>query len=93
MGNDGWVEVRVATLNVRGTHGGWAARRPILRQGFEEQHADLITLQETVVIDGYVQAREFLGADYHLVHQRNREADGLGLTTATPWPVGSCWNG
>jgi endonuclease/exonuclease/phosphatase family metal-dependent hydrolase len=82
------MALRVATLNVWGTRGDWTARRAIMRQGFEELNADLITLQETIVIDGYDQARQFLDAGYHLAHQRNREADGQGVTTASRWPFG-----
>ena len=79
---------RLATLNCWGTRGNWDARQPVLTAGFAGSAADILTLQETMVTDGYDQARETLGDGYHLVHQRDREPDGQGVTTASRWPVG-----
>jgi endonuclease/exonuclease/phosphatase family metal-dependent hydrolase len=80
--------LRLATLNTWGTRGDWAARRPVMADQFRMLDADVLTLQETILTDGYDQARDVLGDDYHLVHQREREPDGQGITTASRWPVG-----
>ncbi|MEU8610600.1 endonuclease/exonuclease/phosphatase family protein [Actinoplanes sp. NPDC048791] len=82
------TNLRIATLNTWGTRGDWKARRPILQRGFEALSPDLITLQETIVTDGYDQAREILSLAYHLIHQSAREPDGQGVTTASRWPIG-----
>jgi endonuclease/exonuclease/phosphatase family metal-dependent hydrolase len=82
------LTVRIATLNTWGTRSDWPARRAILRRGFAELAPDLVTLQETIVGDGFDQAREILGDGYYLVHQAEREPDGQGVTTASRWPVG-----
>jgi endonuclease/exonuclease/phosphatase family metal-dependent hydrolase len=79
---------RVATLNAWGIRGDWPARRERLRGGFADLAADLVTLQEVVVADGYDQARDILGGDYQLVHQAERDSDGQGVTTASRWPIG-----
>jgi endonuclease/exonuclease/phosphatase family metal-dependent hydrolase len=80
--------VRVATLNTWGTRGDWSQRRPVLRDGLVGLDADLITLQEIIVTGDYDQGADILPGHYHLVHQRDREDDGQGVTTATRWPVG-----
>src|SRR5579875_803595 len=41
--------LRVGTLNTWGTRGGWASRLPVLRRGFADMGADLLTLQETML--------------------------------------------
>jgi endonuclease/exonuclease/phosphatase family metal-dependent hydrolase len=81
-------DLRIATLNAWGTRGDWAHRRDVLADGFAALRPDLVTLQETIVTADYDQARDLLGPDYRLVHQRDREPDGQGITTASRWPVG-----
>jgi endonuclease/exonuclease/phosphatase family metal-dependent hydrolase len=80
--------LRVATLNTWGTRGDWAARREVLAAGLAALDADVIALQETIRTDGYDQAADVLGDGYALVHQREREADGQGVTTASRLPIG-----
>lgn len=80
--------LRVATLNVWATHGDWGPRRRVLADGFRDLAPDLVTLQESVRTDGYDQARDLLGPDVHLVHQSDRTEDGMGVTTASRWPIG-----
>src|SRR5215211_7535353 len=82
------TRLRVATLNIWGRGRDWTARRPVMAGGFEALSPDLVTLQEVVVSDAGDQARDALGDGYHLVHQRGRESDGRGVTTASRWPVG-----
>jgi endonuclease/exonuclease/phosphatase family metal-dependent hydrolase len=80
--------MRVATVNVWNTGEDWARRRAVLAAGFATMAPDLVTLQETIVTDGYDQAREIVGAGYELVHQKAREPDGQGVSIASRWPVG-----
>ena len=80
--------LRLATLNMWGARGDWNARRPVLSAGLADLAPDLLTLQEVIVTADYDQARDFLGDDYHLVHQADREPDGQGVTTASRWPIG-----
>lgn len=82
------LNLRIATLNTWGTRGDWAARRPVLADQFSMLDADVLTLQETILTDDYDQARDVLADAYHLVHQREREPDGQGITTASRWPIG-----
>jgi endonuclease/exonuclease/phosphatase family metal-dependent hydrolase len=49
--------------------------------------ADLVTLVETVVTDDVDQARDLLGPEYTIWHQRDRAADGTGLTLASRLPM------
>jgi len=80
--------VRIVTLNTWGTRGDWAARRPVLARGLAELAPDVVTLQEVIRTDAYDMARDVLGDGWSIVHQRDREPDGQGVTTASRWPVG-----
>ena len=81
--------MRVATLNVWGLGGDWQERRRgLLRDGFAALAPDLVTLQETIVGDGYDQIGEILGDGFQVMHQDRREPDGQGVSTASRWPVG-----
>lgn len=80
--------MRLATLNTWGMRGDWEARSPVLRDGFRELDADIVTLQETILTDDTDQAADILGPDYYLAQQQDREKDGQGITTASRWPLG-----
>jgi len=71
-----------------GLHGDWASRRPGMVAGFAELAPDLLTLQEAVVEADYDQPADVLDEGYQLVHQKSREPDGSGVTSATRWPLG-----
>lgn len=79
--------MRLITLNLWGTRGAWADRRGLLRDEFAELRPDLLSLQETVVTDGYDQVREVLGDGFHVIHSKHREADGQGVSIASRWPL------
>lgn len=81
------AEVRVATMNVYGRQGGWDGRRPVLEAGFRALNAEIIALQEAIVLDGYDQVGDILGDDYHVHHQPGRSADGSGASIASRWPI------
>jgi len=83
--------LRVATLNLWGQRGDWAARRRVLAAGFARLNADLVAFQEAIVTNGTDQVREILGDDYHVVHQREREGDGQGVSIASRYPVHGRW--
>jgi hypothetical protein len=71
--------VRIATLNTWGTRGNWTERRRVLSDdGLLALDADLLTLQETIVDDGYDQAADVLDSRYEIIHQQDRETDGQG---------------
>jgi endonuclease/exonuclease/phosphatase family metal-dependent hydrolase len=87
--------VRVATLNIWGRRGAWAERRSVLADGFGELRPDLVAFQEAVVTHGYDQVADILGPDFHVAHQKYREAgrqdgteDGQGVSIASRWPLG-----
>lgn len=54
----------MATLNLWGQRGDWAARRRVLAAGLARLNADLVAFQEATVVDGADQAREILGDGY-----------------------------
>jgi hypothetical protein len=64
--------------------GNWTERRRVLSDGLLALHADLLTLQETIVDNGYDQAADVLDRRYRLIHQQDRETDGQ----ASPPPAG-----
>jgi endonuclease/exonuclease/phosphatase family metal-dependent hydrolase len=81
--------MRLATANIWGVRGDWDRRRAVLAAGFARMAPDLVTLQETIVADGYDQVADVLGDGYQIVHQQAREPDGQGISTASRWPVAS----
>ena len=80
--------MRFLTLNTWGMRGDWAARSAVFREGLRTLDPDIVTLQETSLSDRADQAADLLGPGYHLAQQRDREADGQGITTASKWPFG-----
>ena len=81
--------MRVLTQNLLGHHEDWPTRLPAAASSFRSLDPDLVTLQETVVTDGYDQAAEALGNGYHLTHHPLREPDGSGISIASRWPIGA----
>ena len=81
-------QVRVATLNLWGRHGDWEKRRPVLVDGLRATRPDVVAFQEAVVIDGYDQVADLLGAGYHIAHHGGRTENGSGLSIASCWPLG-----
>jgi endonuclease/exonuclease/phosphatase family metal-dependent hydrolase len=79
--------LRVATQNVWRFHGDWPARRSVLREGLRDLRPDVVGFQEAIVTDDYDQPRDLLGPDFHLAHQRLREADGSCVSIGSRWPI------
>jgi endonuclease/exonuclease/phosphatase family metal-dependent hydrolase len=84
------VQLRVMTLNLLSPdHGDWERRRLVLQTGLASWEPHLIALQETVWGNGYDQALDLLGPDYHVVRHSGRSANGVGAAFASRWPVGT----
>jgi endonuclease/exonuclease/phosphatase family metal-dependent hydrolase len=84
------VHLRVMTLNLLSPdHGDWGRRRSVLQAGIANSGPHLIALQETVWGNGYDQALDLLGADYHVIRHSGRSADGVGAVFGSRWPVGT----
>ncbi|GLV60708.1 hypothetical protein KDH_75270 [Dictyobacter sp. S3.2.2.5] len=79
--------IRVLTLNLWGRDGAWFDRRSVLKEGLRALQPDLLALQETVKSDGYDQVLDLLGSEWHIVHQRARHANGMGISLASRWPL------
>lgn len=75
--------MRVATLNVWGRAGDWAARRALLRRAVAQLSPDVLALQETFGPD---HVREF-AAGFEVVHQRRTAPDGGGVAVAARLPI------
>jgi endonuclease/exonuclease/phosphatase family metal-dependent hydrolase len=75
--------MRVATLNVWGRAGDWAARRAALRRSIADLQPDLLALQETF---GAEHTHEFLDP-MNVVHQRRHAPDGGGISIASRLPI------
>jgi len=83
--------LRIATLNLWGQRGDWAARRRVLAAGFARLNADLVAFQEAIVSDETDQAREILGDGYWFFHQKDREKGGQGVSIASRYPIAGRW--
>jgi endonuclease/exonuclease/phosphatase family metal-dependent hydrolase len=79
---------RILTHNIYGRRSNWEGRRGVLIDGIRELRPDLIAFQETILADGYDQAADLLGAEFHVVHSKERETDGQGISIASRWPIG-----
>jgi endonuclease/exonuclease/phosphatase family metal-dependent hydrolase len=84
------AQLRVMTLNLLSPdHGDWDRRRPVLQAGLGSLRPDVIALQETVWGNGYDQALDLLGPDYHVARHSGRSADGVGAVLGSRWPIGA----
>ncbi|MEJ3742326.1 endonuclease/exonuclease/phosphatase family protein [Actinomycetes bacterium KLBMP 9797] len=79
--------MRLVTLNVWNRDGDWPARAAVLADGLRQLRPDLVTLQESVVLDGYDQVAELLDPGYTIFHQVGRTPDGVGASIASRWPI------
>ena len=81
-------DVRVLTLNLWQRYGAWADRRSVLIDGFRKLQPDLVAFQESIKNDEYDQVTDLLGQGFNIVHQKNRDANGMGISVASRWPLG-----
>ena len=66
----------------------WTERRRRLAAGVAWLRPDLLTFQEAVRTDAADEVRAVVGDGYWVAHQGSRGDDGVGVTTASRWPVG-----
>jgi endonuclease/exonuclease/phosphatase family metal-dependent hydrolase len=79
---------RLLTLNMWGWGDDWTVRRRRLAAGVAWLRPDLLTFQEAVRTDAADEVRAVVGDGYWVAHQGSRGDDGVGVTTASRWPVG-----
>jgi endonuclease/exonuclease/phosphatase family metal-dependent hydrolase len=65
----------------------WSDRRAVLRDGLRALDPDLAAFQEAIRHPDHDQVADLLGPGYHVAHQREREADGSGVSIASRWPL------
>src|SRR5689334_6974135 len=82
-------ELRILTLNLWGRNGAWNDRRSVLIEGFRALQPDLVALQEAIKTDEYDQVMDLLGSGWSIAHQQKRDADGMGISIASRWPLGT----
>jgi len=82
------IKIRILTLNLSARNGSWVNRRSVLIQGFRALQPDLIALQEAIKTDEYDQAIDLLGPEWNVAHQQARDAEGMGISIASRWPLG-----
>ena len=80
--------LRVLTLNVWQRFGSWAGRRSLLIDELRAQAPDLVAFQESIKIDEYDQTADLLGPGFHIAHGKTRDANGMGVSLASRWPLG-----
>jgi endonuclease/exonuclease/phosphatase family metal-dependent hydrolase len=77
----------VLTCNIYNTEGNWKLREPVLREGLRELDADIMGFQETVLREDWDQVRAIAPGDFHIVHSKQRQPDGFGVSIASRWPI------
>ncbi|MEH0982581.1 endonuclease/exonuclease/phosphatase family protein [Micromonospora sp. CPCC 205556] len=87
MTGDGPSRLRVLQLNLFNHLAEWERRREVLRAGLRALDPDLLALEETVVTADHDQVADLLSPDYVIRHQQPRQADGVGISIASRWPV------
>jgi hypothetical protein len=75
--------LRVLTLNLLQRYGAWADRRSVLINGLRALQPDIAAFQESIKNDEYDQIRDLLGSTFHIVHQKNRDPQGMGISIAS----------
>jgi endonuclease/exonuclease/phosphatase family metal-dependent hydrolase len=80
--------LRVLTLNLWQQYGAWADRRSLLIHGLRALEPEIAAFQESIKNDEYDQVCDLLGPTFHIVHQKNRDPQGMGISVASRWPLG-----
>jgi hypothetical protein len=79
--------LRVLTFNLWQRYGAWADRRRVLVDHLRAVQADLIGFAESVKTTDYDQTSDLLGPEFIVVHSKARDANGMGISIASRWPV------
>jgi hypothetical protein len=80
--------VRVLTLNLWQLYGSWPERRALLINGLRTVQPDVAAFQESIKKDEYDQISDLLGSTFHIVHSKNRDQQGMGISMASRWSLG-----
>lgn len=81
------TELRVLTLNLWQRFGAWSDRRSVLVDGLRAVRPDLVAFHESIKNDEYDQTTDLLGPGFHVVHGKGRDANGMGVSLASRWPI------
>lgn len=80
--------LRVLTLNLWQRNGAWADRRFVLIERIRVLQPDLVAFHESIKTDEYDQVFDLLGPGFNIVHSKDRDANGMGISIASRWPLG-----
>jgi len=84
----GSTGLRVLTLNLWQRFGTWPDRRSLLIDELRVQKPDLVAFHESIKSDEYDQTADLLGPGFHIAHGKGRDANGMGVSLASRWPLG-----
>ncbi len=80
-------DLRVLTLNLAQRIGAWEDRRTVLIEGLRALAPDIVAFQESIRTDDYDQVSDLLGPGFTIAHQQDRDANGMGISIASRWPL------
>ncbi len=80
-------KLRVLTLNLWQQLGKWSERRAVLIAGLRSLQPDLVAFQESMKTREYDQTAELLGPEFNIAHGTSRDANGMGVSIASRWPL------
>lgn len=80
--------LRVLTLNLWQQYGAWPDRRSLLIKGLRALQPGIAAFQESIKTGEYDQVSDLLGPAFHIVHSKNRDPQGMGISIASQWPLG-----
>lgn len=81
------LRIRVLTLNLWQRYGDWTARRNVLIDGLRTLKPDIVGFAESIKTLDYDQVADLLGPDFNVVHSKNRDSSGMGISIASRWPI------
>src|SRR5665811_2145761 len=84
----GSTGLRVLTLNLWQRFGSWPDRRSLLIDELRVQKPDLVAFHESIKSVEYDQTADLLGPGFHIAHGKERDANGMGVSLASRWPLG-----
>jgi endonuclease/exonuclease/phosphatase family metal-dependent hydrolase len=59
----------------------------VLVDGLRAVRPDLVAFHESIKNDEYDQTTDLLGPGFHVVHGKGRDANGMGVSLASRWPI------
>lgn len=79
--------LRVLALNLWQRYGAWADRRSVLIDGIRRIRPDIVGFAESIKTDDYDQTIDLLGPEFVVAHSKARDANGVGISIASRWPL------